>query len=58
MVEQPTGITFEQAEQIILLLTNLNNGVQFLMLCVGAFFVWQVVKIIYNLFAGVFFGGL
>lgn len=51
-------MTVEQADIMIQLLTNLNQGIHTVLWILGAFFVWQVVKIFYNLFAGVFFGGL
>lgn len=56
--EVPTTITFEQAQTLIEILTNLQNyafaGLSFLVV----FIVWKFVKIIYNLLAGVVLGGL
>lgn len=54
----PAGMTFDQAEQIISLLTNLTSGAQILLIIAGGWFVWMVIKIFYNLLNGVFLGGL
>lgn len=58
-VEVAGGVmTAEQGQLIIDGLNNLASGVQLLMYIGVAFLLWQVIKIVYNLFAGVFLGGL
>lgn len=58
-VEVAGGVmTAEQGQMIIEGLNNLASGVQLLMYIGVAFLLWQVIKIVYNLFAGVFLGGL
>lgn len=58
-VEVAGGVmTAEQGQLIIDGLNNLASGIQFLMYIGVAFLLWQVIKIVYNLFAGVFLGGL
>lgn len=56
--EIPEGMTFEQGVQLIESINNLSEGVHFLMVLVSAFFVWAVIRAIYNLFNRVFLGGL
>lgn len=47
-----------QNAEIIDMLLNLTSGLQFVIYILVAFLLWQVIKIIYNLFAGVILGGL
>ena len=39
-------------------LINIEAGLQIIMYVVVAFFVWAVIKALYKLFGGVFFGGV
>lgn len=39
-------------------LINIESGLQILLTLIVAFFVWQVIKVLYQLFGGIFFGGL
>jgi len=44
--------------EIIVHLTNIEQGLQYLLYIAVAFFVWKVITVIYKLFGGVFFGGV
>lgn len=44
--------------EIIIHLTNIEQGLQYLLYIAVAFFVWKVITVIYKLFGGVFFGGV
>ena len=39
-------------------LINIEHGLQILMYIAVGFFVWAVIKAIYKLFGGIFFGGV
>lgn len=39
-------------------LLNIEQGLQLIMLVAVGFFVWAVIKALYKLFGGIFFGGL
>ena len=39
-------------------LTNIESGIQVLMLVAVGFFVWAVIKALYKLFGGIFLGGV
>lgn len=39
-------------------LNNIESGLQILMYVAVGFFVWAVIKALYKLFGGVFFGGI
>jgi len=39
-------------------LINIEQGLQLIMLVAVGFFVWAVIKALYKLFGGVFFGGV
>lgn len=39
-------------------LVNIEQGLQLIMLVAVGFFVWAVIKALYKLFGGVFFGGV
>ena len=39
-------------------LINIEQGLQIIMLVAVGFFVWAVIKALYKLFGGVFFGGV
>lgn len=45
-------------EVIIQHLVNIESGLRILINIAVAFFVWHVIKALYKLFGGVFFGGL
>lgn len=44
--------------EIIAHLTNIEQGMQYLLYIAVAFLVWKVITVVYKLFAGVFFGGV
>jgi len=44
--------------EIIIHLTNIEQGLQYLLYIAVAFFVWKVITVLYKLFGGVFFGGV
>ena len=48
----------ENAQMIESHLNNIEQGLQLIMLVVVGFFVWAVIKALYKLFGGVFFGGV
>lgn len=39
-------------------LNNIESGIQVLMTIAVAFFVWAVIRQLYKLFGGIFFGGV
>lgn len=39
-------------------LINIESGIKVLMTVAAGFFVWTVIKALYKLFGGVFFGGV
>jgi len=39
-------------------LTNIEQGLQVIMLVAVGFFVWAVIKALYKLFGGIFLGGV
>ena len=39
-------------------LMNIEQGLQVIMLVAVGFFVWAVIKALYKLFGGIFFGGV
>lgn len=39
-------------------LVNIESGLKVIMLVAVGFFVWSVIKALYKLFGGVFFGGV
>ena len=39
-------------------LVNIEQGLQFIMIVSAGFFAWAVIKALYKLFGGVFFGGV
>jgi hypothetical protein len=39
-------------------LINIESGIQAIMLVAVGFFVWAVIKALYKLFGGIFFGGV
>jgi hypothetical protein len=39
-------------------LINIESGLQVIMLVAVGFFVWAVIKALYKLFGGIFFGGV
>ena len=48
----------ENAQMIESHLNNIEQGLQLIMLVAVGFFVWAVIKALYKLFGGVFFGGV
>lgn len=54
----PTGMTFEQAQQMIDAMSNLDKGLYFLVIFGAAFFIWQVFKVLYQFIGGMIFGRL
>lgn len=46
------------AEMLERHLINIESGIQILLLVAVAFFVWAVIRQLYKLFGGVFFGGV
>lgn len=50
-------ISSENSE-IITHLVNIEHGLQILMYVAIAFLVWAVIKAVYKLFGGIFFGGV
>lgn len=56
---QENGIIIQEGiEMIDKHFTNIESGLKIIMTIAVGFFVWQVIKVIYKLFAGVFFGGV
>ena len=51
-------MTESQFEIFLAHIVNIESGIKFIMTILVAFLVWKVIKILYSLFAGVFFGGL
>lgn len=39
-------------------LINIESGIQVIMLVAVGFFVWAVIRALYKLFGGIFFGGI
>lgn len=39
-------------------LINIEHGLKILIVVAVGFFVWKVIKVIYKLFGGIFFGGV
>jgi hypothetical protein len=54
----PTGMTFEQAQQLIDVMSNVDKGLYFLVIFVAAFFIWQIFKVLYQFIGGIIFGRL
>lgn len=48
----------DNAELIERHLINIESGLQILLYVVVGFFVWAVIKALYKLFGGIFFGGV
>lgn len=46
------------AEMIEMHLINIESGIKILMTVALGFFVWAVIRQLYKLFGGIFFGGL
>ena len=48
----------QNAEMIEMHLINIESGIKILMTVALGFFAWQVIRQLYKLFGGIFFGGL
>ena len=48
----------ENAQMIESHLVNIEQGLKVIMLVAVGFFVWAVIKALYKLFGGIFFGGV
>lgn len=49
---------YANAELLERHLNNIESGIQILMYVAIGFFVWAVIKALYKLFGGIFFGGV